>query len=68
MEKTERISDDEFKQMINLLNRYVATDMDQWEMWSFQSSRNKVYISIQLAPEAVATEANYRDLTHLIGA
>ena len=66
MKKTEKLTEEEFKQMINLLNRYVSTDMDQWEMWKFNSSRCPIYISISMMREPTASEEAYIDLTKFI--
>ena len=52
--------------MVNLLNRYVSTDMDQWELWKFDTDRCAVYIEITMEKEPSTSEEAYLDLTHLI--
>jgi len=50
--------------MLTLLNRYVITEMDQWELWKFETGYGKIYIEISMEPSG-ADEA-YIDVTHLI--
>ena len=65
MNPLNKLSDEEFKRMINLLNRYVETEMDQWELWKFNTSFSTVYINISMKPEG-SVEA-YTDVSHLVG-
>jgi hypothetical protein len=37
MENKKRLTEKEFTQMIKLLHRYVNTEMDQWELWFFDT-------------------------------
>lgn len=49
MSVDEKLSEKEFSQMIKLLHRYVNTEMDQWELWSFDTAKySKIYIQISL--------------------
>ncbi len=60
------LTDDEFAQMVKLLRRYSATDMDQFDHWKFENSRSTVYIDIALQPTRQGTEGVYTDLSHLL--
>lgn len=52
------------KTMFALLNRYVITEMDLWELWKFDTTYGKIYIEVSMEPSRAA-EA-YVDVTHLI--
>jgi hypothetical protein len=60
----EKLSYAEFSQMIRLLNRYVSTDMDQWELWTFDTPLSKIYVNITLMPSG--PEDVYTNLNHLL--
>ena len=60
MTKKQQLSDEEFVEMVGLLHRHVETDMDQWELWSFDSSRGKIYINVSL--KADGPDTAYDDL------
>jgi hypothetical protein len=61
---TKKLTDDEFKEMIQRLSRYVESEMDQWELWKFKSSFGQIYVNISMKPDAV--DDAYLDLSHLI--
>lgn len=45
------LSDDEVRQMHVLLARYVAHDLDQWEMWSIATPPyGSVYVRLNRGP------------------
>jgi hypothetical protein len=46
----EKLTESEFKEMLNLLQRYVTTDMDQFEHWKFDSQKGTVYVELARAP------------------
>lgn len=64
MKAKEPLSEEEFTQMIEFLHRYIETDMDQWELWSFDSSLSKVYIKISMGSDG--PDKAYIDLNHLL--
>ena len=64
MTQNEKLSEKEFGDMLNALKRHIETDMDQWELWKFDTSRGTIHINISLAPEG--PENMYIDLNHLI--
>jgi hypothetical protein len=64
MSAKEKLSDAEFSQMINLLNRYVSTEMDQWETWTFNTPQSKIYINISMRPSG--SDGAYENLNHLL--
>ena len=62
----ERLSDEEFTQMVELLRRYAATDLDQFDHWKFDVSNCTIYVDISLKPSHEDTEECYADLNHLV--
>lgn len=60
------MSKEEFTQMIKLLKRYASYEMDQWEMWKFDTERSKIYIDISMIPSAESSESAYKDLNQLL--
>ncbi|WP_367154810.1 hypothetical protein [Methylomonas sp. HYX-M1] len=61
---TEKLTEEEFKEMIRKLSRYVESEMDQWEFWKFKASFGQIYVSVSMRPDAA--EDAYIDLSHLI--
>lgn len=66
MGSNEKLSDAEFKQMLNLISRYASTEMDQWEAWKIDSSFSKIYVDISMKPESPGAEESYTDFSYLI--
>jgi hypothetical protein len=64
LSSTDTVSKEEFKELIQMLKKYVESEMDQWEMWKFHSSRGPIYINISMMPDA--SEDAYIDLNHFI--
>ena len=62
----EKLSDDEFAQMITLLRRYTATEMDQWELWKFDIPSSTIYVSVSMGPVHGGEADMYTDLGHLL--
>jgi hypothetical protein len=58
------LTEEEFKEMLRLLERFVSTDMDQWEFWKFDSPRGKVFVEVGLEPRG--NEDAYTELSHLL--
>ncbi|WP_164503432.1 hypothetical protein [Pleionea sediminis] len=52
--------------MIQLLKRYASENMDQWELWKFETKNSEVYIDISRYPSKEGTESAYVDLNHLL--
>ncbi|MEO0437357.1 MAG: hypothetical protein AAF098_10650 [Pseudomonadota bacterium] len=46
----ESLTSSEFEVMIELLQRYVSADMDQFENWKFESNKGRVFVEISLEP------------------
>ncbi len=65
LKSNEKLSNAEFAQMLNLIKRYVNTEMDQWELWKFDTSFSKIYINISMEPSHPGTEDSYTDINHL---
>lgn len=66
MSLEERMSKAEFIQMLHLLKRYTTVEMDQWELWKFDTQRSKIYINISMRPSAEGSEGSYTDVNHLL--
>jgi len=66
MDTEEKMSKEEFVQMIHLLKRYTTTEMDQWELWKFDTSFSEIYINMSMMPSHEGTEDAYTDLSHLL--
>ncbi len=62
----EKLSDEEYRLMFQLLHRHSETEMDQWDLWKFESKFGKVYISLSRAPDPGASEDNWIDVTHML--
>jgi hypothetical protein len=58
------LTEQEFRTMFTLLHRYVRTEMDQWELWKFDTDFRKIYIDVSMDPSG--SEEAYIDVTHLI--
>lgn len=52
--------------MVELLKRYVEHDMDQWELWKFDTKRSTVFVNVSLYPAEGAAEDAYTDLSDLV--
>lgn len=57
----EKLTDDEFREMLSLLSRYGA-EVDQWDMFQLPSEAGSVYVSIALEPAPGSRDENYRKL------
>lgn len=64
MNKNERLTEAEFKQMIQLLHRYVNVEMDQWELWKLSTDYDDVFISMSYYHQG--SEQAYTDLSKLV--
>lgn len=64
MQAQPKLTDQEFRAMFTLLHRYVMTEMDQWELWKFDTAFGKVYIDVSM--DRLGPEEAYIDVTHLI--
>ncbi|WP_299948415.1 hypothetical protein [uncultured Microbulbifer sp.] len=62
-----KLSDAEFKQMLELLKRYVENDMDQWELWKFDAKFSKIYVNVSMKPSHPGTEEAYVDMNNFLG-
>ena len=63
--KPTKLSDDEIKQMFNLIKRHTTYEMDQWDLFKFDDEYGKVYIEFSLQPRSGAEES-YTDINHLL--
>jgi len=64
MSPDEKLSDDECRQMFRLLHRYASTEMDQWDLFKFDTKYGKVFVSISLS--SGGSEEGFTDVSHLI--
>lgn len=55
----ERLTEEEFQEMRNLIKRFAETELDQWAAWRTETRFGTVYISISRKPEHGATDAAY---------
>jgi hypothetical protein len=60
----EQLTKDEFVLLAKLLKRYAETQMDQWELWSFDTETSKIYVTISMKPSG--SEAAYKSLNEII--
>jgi hypothetical protein len=58
------LTKDEFVLLTGLLKRYAETQMDQWELWSFNTNKSRIYVSISMKPSG--PEAAYKSLDEII--
>ncbi len=47
----DKLTDADFKKMIQLLHRHSETEMDQWDQWKFDSKYGIIYITISRQPD-----------------
>lgn len=66
MTLSKKLSEAEYSRMLQLLQRYVDTEMDQWALWKFDGRFSTVYISISMKPSSRSSESAYADLNHLL--
>ena len=59
-----KLTEQELRAMFTLLHRYVMTEMDQWELWKFDTDLGKIYIDVSMEP--FGSEESYLDVMHLI--
>ena len=62
----EELSEQEFTQMIHLMDRYVRTQMDQWEQWKFDTPQSTIFVNISMRPLFEGTEDSFDDLNHIL--
>lgn len=60
----EELTKDEFVLLAKLLKRYAETQMDQWELWSFDTHTSKIYVTISMKPNG--PETAYKSLDEII--
>ncbi len=60
----EKLNDSEYIQMLQLLHRYSETELDQWDLWKFDSKFGNIYITVSRAPNG--PEESWDDVTHLL--
>lgn len=42
---TDKMSDEEIREMFRLIKRYTTTEMDQWDIFMFDSEYGRVYVN-----------------------
>ena len=65
MSEIEKLTEDEMNQMFQLVKRYTETEMDQWDLWKFDTKYEKVYMSLTREVPSAEEEA-YVDVSHLL--
>jgi hypothetical protein len=65
LSKAEKLTEDEINQMFHLVKRYTETEMDQWDLWKFDTKFQKVYMSLTREVSKEEEEA-YIDISHLL--
>jgi len=43
---SEKMTDEEVREMFRLIKRYATLEMDQWDMFKFDSKYGQVYVNI----------------------
>ncbi len=67
METNQKLSEEEFSQMLTLIKRHAVTDMDQFSAWKLDSERGEIYVCLSNVP--LATDDNlHKNLNHLVKA
>ncbi len=61
----EKLTKEEMDQMFQLVKRYTETEMDQWDLWKFDTKYQKVYMALTREVPPAEEEA-YFDITHLL--
>ena len=61
----DKLSEEEFRQMLRLLRRYASIEMDQWDLFKFDIQSGRVFVSISLS--AGGHEEAYTDVSSFIG-
>lgn len=64
MQSHQRLTDQEFRTLFTLLYRYVMTEMDQFELWKFDTVYGKIYVDMGMVSSGA--DEHYIDVTHLI--
>ncbi len=64
MENKKKLTEKEFTQMIKLLHRYANTEMDQWELWFFDTDSSRIYIDISM--KTTCSEEAYTNMNNII--
>ena len=62
MTNKEKLTDLEFQQMLQLLNSYMITEMDQWDAFKFNSEFGDMFIYLSMKP----TADKHVDITKII--
>ena len=60
MNSNKKLSDKELRQMVILLKRYASMDMDQFDLWKFDTDFGKVFVEISMKPSG--PEESYTDI------
>jgi hypothetical protein len=65
MDSNQKLSEEEFAQMLTLIKRHAVTDMDQFSTWKLDSERGNIYVCLSNVPLAADDKA-HRDLSNLV--
>ncbi|WP_444899922.1 hypothetical protein ACJJIX_03670 [Microbulbifer sp. VAAC004] len=65
MSKADKLTKDEMNQMFQLIKRYSETEMDQWDLWKFDTKYEKVYVSFSREVPKSEEDA-YFEISHLL--
>lgn len=60
----DKLSEEEMRQLFHLLKRYSETELDQWDLWKFDTKKQKVYVSVSRSVPETQKDA-YFDISHL---
>ncbi|KZN61961.1 hypothetical protein N473_20680 [Pseudoalteromonas luteoviolacea CPMOR-1] len=64
MSNNNKMTDEEFCQMITLLSKFANTEMDQFELWKFKSDFGEVLVSMSL--NTSEDSSSYADVSEAI--
>ena len=65
MKSSQKLSEEELCQMATLLKRYASTDMDQFDLWKFDTDFGKVFVEISMKPSG--PKEAYSDINEFMG-
>ena len=65
-EPQSRMSDEDFRTMVNVLHRYAEVDLDQWDLWRLPTQFGEVFIDIRRSPTPGFASTVYDDLSRFL--
>lgn len=66
MDAENKMTDAEYLEMLRLLRRYASTELDQFDLWKFDTEFGTVYVDVSRKPAWEGYEDAYTDINHLL--